>query len=136
MAISDFSNREDKNPEALDDVTVPEPPPERSEARAQLALSNVGREDSSASFRLFWIRWLALPLVVLALLGMVVGLVLGFGSPGPVIGGILSLAVAAKVLLSFSWTQMDDLSSLQWDREGLLLDHPDLEKEEASGAAE
>ncbi len=126
MVISDDSGREDKHSEARKDLTAPEPTSERSEARTQFALSNIGREDSSAHFRLFWIRWLALPLVVLTLLGMVVGLVLGLGSPGPVIGGILSLAVAVKGLLSFSRTQMDDQSGLQWNREGLLRDQPDV----------
>lgn len=98
-----------------------------SDLRALTALRDLDRRLSSQRIHLFITRWLYLPLMLVALIAMVLGLILGSGTPGPVIGGIVMTAGAAAAFFTWARRQEDDLADLEDERDGLLRDHPSIQ---------
>jgi hypothetical protein len=97
-----------------------------SELRALATLRDLDRRMMSQGTRLFMTRWLLLPMMLIVLVGLVVGLVMGFGNPGPVIGGVLAVAGGAAGIAEWARRQADDLRDVQEERRCLLHDHPSL----------
>lgn len=106
-------------------VTEPTPLEPMNDARAHMLARDLERRLSGRKVHLFVTRWLALPLMLIALLAMVLGLILGFGSPGPVIGGAVAIAGAAGGLASWARRQEDALAELEDARGALLESHRD-----------
>jgi len=106
---------------------------EKSDLRAGVTLRDLDRRLLFQRIPLFVTRWLALPLMLVTLVGLVLALILGFGSgsPAELIGGIVLVAGAASVLASWAGRQADDLVDLQEERRCLLHDHPLLEAGDA-----
>lgn len=99
----------------------PTPRPQVSPVlQARFRLNEIDRTSSSLRFRLTYLRWLILPVLGIALGAMVIGLVLGAGSPGPVVGGIAGVVAAAVGFLRKAGDIQDDLSDLQAERRPLL----------------
>lgn len=96
--------------------------------RAQALLHDLDRSISSVRFRLALTRWLYLPTMLLALVVMVVGLVLGFGTTGPVLGGIIGIAGAAAGFSVLAQKQEGQLAELVDERDDLLEEFPELER--------
>ena len=111
-------------------------PEEMSVARADDVVRDIERRLPSQRILLSVTRWLALPLMLVALLAMVVGLVLGFGEPGAVIGGAIGIAGGAVALASWARGQDDEIGELQANRDSLLKHHPQLDRESRGRIAE
>ncbi|MCG6958162.1 MAG: hypothetical protein LJF04_19405 [Gemmatimonadetes bacterium] len=98
-----------------------------SDLRARALLNDVDRRLSSVRLQLIITRWISLPVLVLALIAMVAGLIFGIGKTGPVLGGAVSLAGAVAAFVVWSRRQDDYLADLEEGRRALLNDHPTLE---------
>jgi hypothetical protein len=98
-----------------------------SDLRARALLNDVDRRLSSVRLQIIITRWISLPVLVLALVAMVAGLVFGIGETGPVLGGAVSLAGAVAAFVFWSRRQDDYLTDLEEGRRALLHDHPALE---------
>jgi len=85
----------------------------------QFRLSELDRTISSRRFLLASVRWLYLPALLVALVLMVVGLILGWGSFGPVLGGAIVLLSAVLSLSHKAGGIRDDLMELQQERESM-----------------
>ena len=103
------------------------PAADMSPLRARAVQHDVERRLSSVRLQLFLTRWVSLPLLVLALVAMIVGLVLGIGATGPVLGGAVSLAGAVAAFVVWARKQEDYLADLEESRRTLLRDYPTLE---------
>lgn len=104
-----------------------DPPSQLSELRARALLNDVDRRISSVRLQLIITRWISLPVLIVALIAMVAGLIFGFGSTGPVLGGAVSLAGAVAAFVVWSRRQDDYLTDLEEGRRALLDDYPTLE---------
>jgi len=85
----------------------------------QFRLGELDRSISSRRFLLATVRWLYIPALVIALVLMVVGLVLGWGSFGPVLGGAMALLAAVLSLVHKAGGIRDDLEELQDERDAM-----------------
>jgi hypothetical protein len=85
----------------------------------QFRLGELDRTISSRRFLLTTVRWLYIPVLVMALVLMVVGLVLGWGSFGPVLGGAMALFAAVLSLVHKAGEIRDDLVELQDERDSM-----------------
>lgn len=103
---------------------------EISDLRAQALINDIERRVSAERTRLFVTRWLSLPLMVLALVAMVVGLIQDYGTRGSLIGGVVAAAGAVGALVSWGRRQEDDIADLEDERESLLQNHPVLRQRE------
>jgi len=83
-------------------------------------VNEIERQLTSLEFRILWMRYLALPIVVLATVAMTVGLILGVGSRSAVIGGALGLATAGIGMVSFLRGESERLADLVGERDELL----------------
>jgi ABC-type molybdate transport system permease subunit len=90
--------------------------------RIQARLREIDRSVPSLRFKLRVIQWAYVPLLSLALVGLVVGLVLGVGDTRGEVGGVLVIAGGIAGLVSFLrrlWDQIADLEDERtaWMRE-------------------
>jgi hypothetical protein len=94
-------------------------PQSASVLQSQFRVGELDRTISSRRFLLASVQWLFIPVLLIALVAMIVGLVLGWGSFGPVLGG--SVAILGGVLSLFQWAggMRDDLAGLQEERDSL-----------------
>jgi len=104
-----------------------------SDLRALATLRDLDRRTLSQSTHLLMTRWLFLPVMLVALAGMIVGLVMGFGSPAPVIGGIVALVGGVAGVAERARRQADDLADLDEDRNHILRSHPSLQRHDSLG---
>jgi hypothetical protein len=104
-----------------------EPSGRISELRARALLNDLDRRRSSVRLQLIFTRWISLPVLVLALIAMIAGLIFGIGATGPVLGGAVSLAGAVAAFVVWSRKQGDYVADLEEGRRTLLRDYPTLE---------
>ncbi len=99
---------------------VPDSPRETGESlRDRFGLSEYDRAISSRRFRLATVRWIYIPVLMAALIAMVLGLVLGWGSFGPVLGGAMGLFGAVFSISQKAIRIQDDLNELVEERDSL-----------------
>jgi hypothetical protein len=99
---------------------VPDSPSETGESlQDKFSLSEYDRAISSRRFRLATVRWIYRPVLVAALIAMVLGLVLGWGSFGPVLGGAMGLFGAVYSLSQKAIRIQDELNELLEERDSL-----------------
>ncbi|MGD2123928.1 MAG: hypothetical protein PVJ76_19410 [Gemmatimonadota bacterium] len=85
--------------------------------RDQFGLAEYDRAISSRRFRLATVRWVYIPVLVAALIAMILGLVFGWGSFGPVLGGAIGLFGAVFSVSQKAIRIQDDLEELVEERE-------------------
>lgn len=87
--------------------------------QSEFRVGELDRTISSRRFLLTCIRWLYIPVLLIALVVMIVGLILGWGSFFPVLGG--TAAILAAVLSLSRWIEgiRDDLAGLQDERDAM-----------------
>jgi hypothetical protein len=100
----------------LDPETGSKPEP-TSVLQAQFHLSELDRTISSRRFQLASVQWLYIPVLLVALIAMIVGLVLGWGSFGPVLGGAVAIFGGVLSLFQKAGGLQDDLADLQEERD-------------------
>jgi hypothetical protein len=71
-----------------------------SALQARFRLRELERRISALRFRLGYVQWLFIPVLIIALIAMIAGLVMGMGSAGPVISGIVAIGTA---IMSLFW---------------------------------
>jgi len=98
----------------------PDPRPE-SEAilQSQFRMGELDRAISSRRFLLTCVRWLYLPALLIALVVMIVGLILGWGSFFPVLGGTAAILGAVLSLSRKAGGIRDDLAELREERNSM-----------------
>ncbi len=97
-----------------------------SEAQALSALGDIDQSISSVKLRLGIARWLYVPALALGLMGIVVGFVLGMGSPGPLAVAVVVVAASVATFVYTSHRNEGDLADLLAEREALLHEFPAL----------
>ena len=90
--------------------------------RTQAEAHEADRQLASVRFRLFWMSYLALPLLVVATVAMVLGLILGVGPPGAVLGGVAALGTAVVGMVSVIRGERERVAELVEFREALALE--------------
>ena len=90
--------------------------------QSQFREGELEREISSSRFQLATIRWIYSPVLVLALVAMVVGLILGWGSFGPVLGGAVGILGAVIALFQRARGIEEDLTYLIEKRDPAVLE--------------
>jgi hypothetical protein len=84
--------------------------------RAQARLNEIDRRTSALSFRLGFLRWLVLPVFGVALVAMVGGLLLGFGAPQELIGGIIGIVGGTAGFIHWVGQLRDEVFDLEEER--------------------
>lgn len=98
----------------------PDPPTESSGVlRSQFRAGELDRTISSRRFLLTCVRWLYIPVLHIALVVMIVGLVLGWGSFFPVLGGAAAILGGIISLVQKAGGIQDDLAELQNERDSV-----------------
>lgn len=87
--------------------------------RDRFGLAEYERAISSRRSRLATVRWVYLPVLVAALIAMILGLVFGWGSFGPVLGGAIGLLGAVFSVSQKAIGIQDDLKELLAERDSL-----------------
>ena len=88
--------------------------------QAQARVNDIERRISALRFRLASLRWLYLPVFFAALVAMIVGLILGAGTPGPMIGGITAIAGGVAVFFPMAGNTRDEITDLEDERVSIL----------------
>jgi len=102
-------------------MTIHPEPESRPESapllQTQFRLGELDRTISSRRFLLTSVRWLYIPVLVIALVVMIVGLILGWGPFGPVLGGTAAILGGVLSLFQKAGGIRDDLVELQEERD-------------------
>ena len=104
--------------------------------RASAELRELERQASAARFRLLWLKNLALPVFVVALVAMVLGLVLGSDPRGPIVAGFVGVLGGAAGLVSLFRTEEERLADLECRREELAPTKPEFRSADARRVAD
>jgi hypothetical protein len=95
---------------------------EHGPLRIQARLREIDRSVPSLRFRLRVVQWAYVPLLSVALVGMVVGLVLGVGDTWGEVGAIPLLAGGIAGLVTYFRRLQDEIVDLEEERDGWLKD--------------
>ena len=99
----------------------PDSHPEPATAlQSQFRVGELDRTISSRRFQLTCVRWLYIPVLSIALVAMIVGLILGWGSFLPVLGGTTAVLAAVLSLSQKAGGIRDDLAELKDERDSLF----------------
>ncbi len=89
---------------------------EGSSLQAKARLNSIDRELSGLGVTRAVLRWLILPVFWLTMAAMVAGLLLGFGTLGLVVGGIIGIGGAAATFVTFAQRVRDEITELEGER--------------------
>jgi len=78
------------------------------------------RTISAHRFRLAVVRWLYLPVLAVALVLMILGLILGWGSFGPVFGGAVAILGGVLSLVHMTGGMQDNLREMEEERDSAV----------------
>lgn len=88
-----------------------------SDLRLQARLREVDRSLSWLGIRLALFKWAYLPVLVLGAVAMFLGLLLGYGHPGPVLGGAIAMVGGAAGFVAAIRKTRDRMDDLEDERD-------------------
>ena len=92
--------------------------------QTQAHLNEIDRRLSSLRFRRAFVNWLILPVFFAALAAMIVAWILGFGTRGSMLVGIITIAGGIALFFPLDHKLQDEITDLRYERRSILADLP------------
>ena len=92
--------------------------------QAQARANDIDRRISSLRFRRAFVNWLILPVFFAALAAMIVAWILGFGTRGSMLAGIITIAGGIALFFPLDHKLQDEITDLRYERRSILADLP------------